>query len=204
MKKLMAVLILTTLAVACSEQATAPQSRTPALSADFTNNPDVGNGVIYRDTLMTAVCWTDPVNGLRVCHRTLPLPSGDCGDFEPIGGVSHQDIIQHGTDDHGAFRLIHTMMGEVWITVRDQRAAGNCYGRRLIAEGWGNFHLRDNDVLGIEPGTHNANAWSYSGEGMLTAPDGARVHYNGGQHFVGLVKDGVPLLVQARTFVNVR
>lgn len=185
MRSLFAVLLLATLVVACGDQATAPARQSPTLAANFMNNPDVGNGVVYRYETGFALCWTDPRNGLRVCHRTAQFPSGDCGAFDPIGGVSVQEVVAvPDLDDFFASEVVLNLMGRVWITVRDLNQAGACYGSLRVAEGWGNLHYTDNDEFGAGPGDRSANAWGFMAQGTLTASDGSAVPYSGHARYV--------------------
>jgi hypothetical protein len=71
MQKLLAGLAFLAVAAACHEQALAPVSETPAISADFTNNLDGGaDGLVHyidrRGDVRYSWCWTDPTNSLRV------------------------------------------------------------------------------------------------------------------------------------------
>jgi hypothetical protein len=176
-----AALLLATVVTACSDQATAPRSHTPAIAADFMNNPDVGNGVVYRYGSDFAVCWTDFSNGLRACHRTQQFPSGDCGAFDPIGGIGVQEVVAvSDPDDFFASEVVVNMMGRLWITVRDLNQAGTCYGAQRAAEGWGSFHYTDNDEFGPDPAGHSRNnAYGFMAQGPLTAADGSPVGYSG-------------------------
>lgn len=185
MRALVPALLLATLAAACSDHATAPRQPTPALSADFLNNPDVGNGVVYRYGTEFAICWTDFSNGLRVCHRTKQFPGGECGIFDPIGGISEQDVIAvSDPNDFFSNEVVANVMGNLWITVRDLTQPGNCYGARRVAEGWGSFHYTDNDVLSpFNPGDKSSDAFGYMAQGTLTASDGSPVLYNGHSRF---------------------
>lgn len=181
MRNLSAALLLVTLMAACSDQTTTPRPHTPAIAADFMNNPDVGNGVVYRYGSDFAVCWTDFSNGLRACHRTQQFPSGDCGAFDPIGGISEQEIVAiPDPDDFFSSEIIVNQMGRLWITVRDLNQVGNCYGAQRVAEGWGDFHYTDNDMFGSDPGEQGrSNAYGFMAQGDLWASDGSPVGYSG-------------------------
>lgn len=180
MRSLPALLLLATLGVACSDQATEPARQSPTLAANFMNNPDVGNGAVYRYGSEFAVCWTDFGNGLRACHRTQQFPAGDCGAFDPIGPIGVQDVVLvEDPDDFFASEIVSNAMGRVWMTVRDLNQAGTCYGALRVAEGWGEFHYTDNDVFGAQSGDPSTNAWGYMARGDLTASDGSPVAYNG-------------------------
>lgn len=181
MRQRFALFVVAALTAACGDQATAPSAHMPALAAGFMSNPDIGNGVIYRYGSDFAICWTDASNQLRACHRTQQLPGGDCGVFEPIGGIGEQDVVT--IDDPSDNEIKTNMMGKVWITVRDLSRAGTCYGALRVGEGWGTFHYTDNDLWGVDPnGARNTNAVTFRAEGNLTASDGSGVIYSGHRH----------------------
>jgi hypothetical protein len=162
---------------ACTEQApVAPIEDGPAF--DWMNNPDNGNLNIFRFSHGWRVCWTDPTNGLRVCHGTVPFgpdPQTECdiqGEGDP---VSHQDV---GLWSGDFFHQVHR--GETFVVIRDITTSGDCYGNALVAEGWGRLTANDNDIFGsTDP---NTNTWSFRGQGQLEATDGTKVHYNGVRH----------------------
>lgn len=171
-----AVIILALLAGACSEPATSPRT----VRADFMNNPDVGNGVVYRSGTEFAICWTDFSNGLRACQRTQQFPGGECGVFDPIGGVSDQEVFAV-VDPVNFFEseVKANVMGKMWITVRDLNHPGNCYGAARVAEGWGSLHYTDNDEFGADPTDPSVDAWGYMAHGVLTTSSGGTVMYDG-------------------------
>jgi hypothetical protein len=189
--------------IACTEPATAPPSASSRanLSSNF-GASDPANGVVYRYNEDVAVCWTDQGNGLRVCQRTEQFPSGDCGVFEPIGGVSRQDVVTL-TDpaDFFATQIKVNERGKVWITVRDLTQPGACYGAARVAEGWGTLHYTDNDYIGTDGANHNSNASTFRGEGTLTAIDGRTVRYDGHTHIV-FNPDRGPVTFQAEVNVH--
>lgn len=199
------VLATTLLVIACSGDPASPeqaleQARHPA--ASFMNNPDVDNGVVFRQGSEFAVCWTDPSNGLRVCHRTQQFPGGECGVFDPMGGIGHQQVLaREDLDNFFASEIVVNMMGTLWITVRDLTQPGNCHGARKVAEGWGRFHYRDNDSFGPDGARDRTNSWAFSGSGQLTAPDGSTVQYSGQSRFVFNFDRG---MVNSSATVNAR
>ena len=170
MRRLLAVLALGALVVACSERPTAPQPRTPAVAADFMNNPDNGNPRIYRTTEGTGACWTDPATGLRACHWSYALPDYGCGDLP--GSVTN---VQYIVPSDTARRIIANLKGSAWIKVRDTNAPGDCFGNQLVATGWGDLKYNDNNVVGVG----RQNAWSYVASGNLVTPTGQPVKYSG-------------------------
>jgi len=177
MRKLWLVLI-PMLAVACDQAPVAPSSQQVAVAPafDWMNNPDVGNLKVYRYEDAMAACWTDPTNGLRACHATVPLGGGgepDCGLQSPGDPGAWQEVL---VDDE-AFRTISNAAGEVWITIRDTGAPGECFGQALVAEGTGRMRYNDNDSYGA--GAHNANTWGFTATGSLLRPGGETLGYNG-------------------------
>jgi hypothetical protein len=162
---------------ACTEQApVAPIEDGPAFN--WMNNPDNGNFNIFRTEFHWRVCWTDPGNGLRVCHTTVPhseIPQTTCdiqGEGDP---VPYQDV------GIPPYDFLHALShGETWVVVRDGTTTGDCFGNALVAEGWGTLEHNDNDAFGsTDP---NANTWIFRGQGRLEATDGSTVHYNGVRH----------------------
>jgi len=177
MRKLWLVLI-PMLAVACDQAPVAPSSQQVAVAPafDWMNNPDVGNLKVYRYEDAMAACWTDPTNGLRACHATVPLGGGgepDCGLQDPADPGAWQQVL---VDDE-AFRVISQAVGRVWITIRNTGAAGECFDNALVAEGWGQMRYTDNDTYGA--GAHEANTWGFTATGNLQTPDAVSEAYSG-------------------------
>lgn len=157
----------------------APAVGTETALGKWDNNPDNGNPRIWRGPVHWATSWTDPGTGLRATHTTVPLGDPvetDCGLLELIDPIAHQDVI-FDPEDPTAGRVIHVVDDELWIIVRDVTQPGDCFGAKLIAEGYGDFHSNDNDVFfSVE---NNTNTWGHSGHGLLTTPDGGTLRYNG-------------------------
>lgn len=197
------LLLLTALTVACGEPSTAPRPAAPALNADFMNNPDVGNGVVFRSGSDFAICWTDFSNGLRVCQRTQAFPGGECGIFDPIGPVGEQDVVaRRDQADFFSSEVVVNLMGKMWITVRDLTQPGDCYGARRVAEGWGSLHYTDNDEFSpFNPGDKSTDAFGFMGQGSLTASDGSRVLYSGHARYA-LHPDGTATAVEQAVHVH--
>jgi hypothetical protein len=198
MRRMLAVLALGAVVVACSEQATAPQPRTPAIAADFMNNPDGGSPWHARyqwDNYLSI--WNNlPANTVRAYHTTFPLSQaigggtifgGDdavCGPTTSTSGLhlqeiahwdpdpAHMDPTQLWIDNGGA---------DVWIALVDRTRPGPCNTRPLIASGWGRLHYTDNNGSGMG---RNQDAWTFRAEGRLTTPSGEKVQYNGLMHCV--------------------
>lgn len=183
-----ALLFMAALAVGCTEQnaPTASDETLANLQLDFTNNPDNGNVRIFRGETHFVACWSDATNGLRACHGTLPLGGGtepDCGLQEEGDPIEFQDVGIFNPDDPFSSWIHEVVKGEVFITVRDLNQPGDCFGAKLVAEGWGDFMYVDNDIFGIGPEGNNANAWKFQGRGALETPDGSSVEYKGHAHF---------------------
>lgn len=187
MRKL-AFILVPLVVLACEREPVAPAQEAPAF--DFMNNPDNGNVRIYRVADNDfAVAWTDPRTNLRATHwsnRFVVTPG--CGDFEG-GPASRQEVGLFLPDDMFASQLRVNEKGPVWIIVRDLNQAGDCFGAKLVAEGWGQAHYTDNDAFFIGPEQPNANAWGFTGEGALTAPDGSTRRYAGHLRFT-VTNDG--------------
>lgn len=194
MRKLLLTFVPVLFLVACSQEPVAPalQAADVAPASDFMNNPDNGNLNIYREATGWRTCWTDPENGLRVCHATYPInaTTSACDIQSESDPISLQLA---GGWTHAYSEFLHAIIkGETFIVVRDTRTPGDCYGGTLVAEGWGNFVYTDNDIAGA--GVENANSWTNRGHGLLTAPDGSTVVYNGRIHFLYNPSQGLRLL----------
>ena len=165
----------------------ADQAVAEAPAFNWMNNPDNGNFKVYRDAFEHISCWTDPDNGLRVCHGTLPLgqvPEPDCGLQQAEAPASYQDVgWLDPAFDFCDFDIKAHLQGDVWITVRDETTPGDCYGDALVAEGWGKVRMNDNDAFGVEEDDPSTNVWSFRAQGKLTAVGGEKANYNGLAHF---------------------
>jgi len=175
--------LLPLLLVACAgREPVAPIDDGPSLN--WMNNTDNSNLKVYRFADQIAQCWTDPSNGLRACHATVPLGGGaepDCGLQENGDPLDWQQVeISNPTD--GRFQVVAT--GNVFITIRDPAQSGACFDKALVAEGWGTLKYVDNDSEGFAEGDKNADAWGYTARGDLTASDGSSVRYKGRLHQV--------------------
>jgi hypothetical protein len=171
--------------VACDRQLAPPDTHSPVLS--WMNNPYNGNLRITRFEDAFIVCWSDATNGLRACHSTIPLGDGtetDCGPQAELDPVQIQLVGLINEADLFASWLHQNAKGTLWITVRDLNQAGECFGNRLVAEGYGTLHNNDNDLFGAGPGDNNANAWRFAAQGQLATPQGGRVVYEGHNNFM--------------------
>lgn len=172
---------------------------------NWMNNPDNGNIRIARFQEHFATSWTDPRNGLRATHTTVPL--GNCGPQVELDPLDVQDVGLFIDGDEFFLSWLHrNMTGRLWVIVRDPSQPGTCFGNKLIAEGWGEMHYTDNDVFGAGPDDQNANAWGFAGRGTLTTPQGTQVRYNGHARFTftgRLDADGNPIFSHEQYVVNV-
>lgn len=195
---------------ACDRQPVAP-SNPDAPAYNWMNNPDNGNIRIARFQEHFATSWTDPRNGLRATHTTFPIPlfgepEPDCGPQVDLDELDVQDVGLLDFSDFFASWLRRNEKGRLWVIVRDMNQAGDCYGKKLIAEGWGEMHYTDNDLFGAGPDDRNANAWGFGGRGTLTTPQGMLVRYSGHARFTfngRLDADGNPIFSNEQYFVNV-
>lgn len=169
--------LLPLLLLACNEPAAPPAQSGPGIA--FLGSSGTADPRVYRYEDEFGVAWTDPGNGLRATHwssRFLVEPG--CGDFEG-GPIGYQEVGLINADDLFASQIRVNAMGAVWIIVRDLNQPGDCFGAKLVAEGWGRAHYTDNDAFGIGPEQPNTNAWGYMAEGVLVAPDGSTHQYAG-------------------------
>ena len=178
-----ALTLVPLLFLACDRELAAPAIAGAGHPAfNWMNNPDNGNFRIFRFQDGLFACWTDPATGLRACHATIPLGDGtepDCGLQTGADPADWQAVLA----DVDAFRIAINAVGRVWITVRDENNAGDCFDAALVAEGWGSMHYTDNDLFGTA--IHNANAWGFIATGNLTTTAGASAGYSGHARFRG-------------------
>ena len=177
-------------AVSCDQTLVEPaadQAVAEAPAFNWTNNPDNGNFKVYRDAFDHVSCWSDEESGLRACHGTIPLgaePEPDCGLQQAEAPLSYQDVGWLDPDDDFCdYDIKAHQQGAVWITIRDENMAGECFGNALVAEGWGKIRINDNDACGQEEDDPSANVWSFRAQGKLTAVGGETVNYNGLAHY---------------------
>lgn len=165
------------LALACGQEPVAPVAAGP--SANWMNNPDNGNVKILRYGWDWTISFTDPDNGLRATHTTVPLAPGQaCGPTGPVAMVEAQDVV-HGPLDLTSRWIEVGQAADIWIVVRDLNQPGNCYGRLLLAEGPGRMIYNDNDWYAFLATRANVNTYGQRGHGNLVAPDGRAMRYSG-------------------------
>jgi hypothetical protein len=208
MRKLMAALVLAALVVACTDQATAPeQQQTPAIAADFTNNPDGGGAVVDRwEQGNWFAFWrnmpTLPASTVRAYHTTFPLSwyygaawdDAVCGPANPTSGAHFQEVAHWDHFDPNDV-WIQNGVADVWIVLVDLTSSGPCAARPVIASGWGKMRYTDNNVTsawgGHAPGIQDT--WTFRAQGRLTmAATGRVVQYNGLYHCVVPMPFDVP------------
>jgi hypothetical protein len=167
---------------------------------------DGGSFRIERFQTDFAFSWTDPKNGLRATHTTRPIPfmgqpELDCGPQEQLDLIDGQEVGLTDFDDLFASWIHANLDGRLWVIVRDVTQPGDCYGAKLVAEGWGYIRYTDNDVFGVGDEDNNANAWGYSARGSLTTPSGAIVGYTGNFRATVTLEKG---FIQEQLAVNLR
>jgi len=190
--RVLGVALPVALLLACNDQATAPEANTPAITADFMNNPEPGPWpwVARYEFGLWVNHWSSPDGLVRAIHTTFPLSGTQpfatwgwddaiCGP--PGMGVMHLQEISHWDPTHWEDPMavwIENGIAEVWIVLvsRAPGATGPCGGRPVIASGWGRLHYNDNNGTGLG---RPQDAWSYRAEGRLTTPAGETVQYNG-------------------------
>ena len=184
MRRLLAVLALGAVVVACSEQATSPQPRTPAVAANFTNNPDGGGpNLLWRgfEGNNWNIVWTD--GHYIIAFFASPLLR--CGHQFPL-----QKIVSQYKGDIPEF--FHRLtMGTLNALVVDVTKPVDCtvpLGSGQFV-GWSEdarFTGSDNEVWTEQfPVVHDyANAWRSVYTAKLTAPDGGHAHVTGAIHCV--------------------
>ena len=185
---LLVVPLVLFVAMSCDQQPVEPPvgedvAVTPTL--DWMNNPDNGNEKLYRSYEHFVLCFSDDDLPLRACHGTVPLGFGtepDCGLQQEEAPTSYQDVGVIDWDEFFDSDFHKVQKGEVWVTIRDQSQAGDCFGDAVVAEGWASFVGTDNDIFGAGDDTHT-NSWSNTFVGQLMTPGGETVFYRGmGQH----------------------
>jgi len=177
------LLAIPLLVLACDREPLAP-ARSHEVAANYMNNPDNGNLHIWRNQYGgIAVGWTDPSSGLRAHHYTEPVVNGTCGTAGPTSALDWQEIVWPDSIDFYASRFIANARGEVYIIVMDRLTPGTCFGSQEVAEGWGTMHFLDTDEISWYPNDrHNVDSFGWSVHGVLTAPDGSSVRYDGRAH----------------------
>jgi hypothetical protein len=192
MRRFLAVLALGAVVAACSEQATSPSPRTPAIAANFMNNSDGGGPLIARYEYNNwSFAWFNPQRTIRAFHTTYPLSwdldaawdDAACGPTRTTSGMMRVQEISHWDPSHPdpLTRYINNgFVTDVWISLVDMTGVGPCWGGRLMASGWGRVHFNDNDVRNVT----GHDSWSLKADGILTTPDGDSLRYNGHIHGV--------------------
>ncbi len=179
MKKLLAVLTLGAVLVACSDQATAPQGRTPATPAFDIANAPPETGIVVRSAWNDILIWSVPAAGLEV------VMGADAAEFCELWD-------NWNGDPSPSFNSIMTWADKVLfdraLTVgKDAEAAtqvwpyadgtleGFCAmvlgGASPLATGTTRGVQFVSDIGGTGRGA-DLNHWSY--HGLLTRPDGSQ------------------------------
>ena len=179
MKRSLALLALGAVLVACSEQATSPQSATPVSPAFDIGNAPPQSGIVLRDGAPFFVLWGFPSE-----------------DFEVALGVDAREFCAGWPDPWGAeFSIVPRADKELV-----DRLMSRFQGRDVTTGVWP-YGYRDPAIFcaqvngGAEPFATGvtrvsqfASDWNYSGgqrwvdnitsHGFLTRPDGSRAVFN--------------------------
>ena len=182
--KLVALAVPLAFLVACKDQPSAPQAAVlpnRAVAADYTNNLLGGGPWTIRGEADTAAYgWFNEDGTVLAIHTTFPLTDQPaCG--WPGRGSWHWQVLAHFDTtfvDPATRDIGHSIM-DAGIVLLDMTSPGPCMGQAVIASGRGKMHYNDNNGGGNS--AYN-DAFSYRGEGTLTAPGGAKVNYNGLWH----------------------
>ena len=184
MRRLLAVLALGAVVSACSEQATAPKTNTPAIAANFMNNPDNGNPKIGR--FGGSYWWIEWTDGrYDALHITGPTAHPNvCGTDQQF--FTESQVVWPNQEEWWT-SIVHSHdTGVLWVILRDRQTPGPCGGLALVAQGPASFRAIYTDVLsgwwGVENGRKNSWVETFQSEGDLTTPTGETVRYNGHLH----------------------
>lgn len=167
-------LVLSALAVSCTDQPTGTQG--PAVAApllNFMNNPDNGNPKIWRYEDFAFLVIYDSDSPLAAVHSSFPSCGGE---LQP---VSVQEIVDNPNDPFSDQVRQLLQADGINIFVVDLSAPGGCFGYDLVASGTGNLVNTDNDFFAFVHDNPNSNAFGFTAQGRLTSPGGDRVSYNG-------------------------
>ncbi|MDH3479493.1 MAG: hypothetical protein OEO20_14445 [Gemmatimonadota bacterium] len=194
-------LLLPLLFVACTDtQPLAPIEDGPVFN--WMNNPDNGNLQINRFMDHFAVSWTDPRNGLRATHTTYPIEDEpDCGPQELLDDlVDYQDVGVYEDDILVSWLRSVYDGADLWLIIRDETQAGDCYGNLLIGQGTTRIHGTDNDVFAWYEGSTrmNNNSYGWTAHGELTTVGGEVLDYQGVYRDVWDPQTGMPIHTTAK------
>ena len=176
MRRLLAVLALGAVVVACSEQATNPQTRTAAIApmSDISNAP-AQSGIVVRYGFPTGVIWEDASTGLVAWMGTDAYAL--CADHvdDPWNAdwsiVTYADRVRFGQfmGELGQARDVPTQVFEYGGGHLPEMCASVLAGAELLASG-------------VSQGTQVFDRdWStgiFSYHGILTRPDGSRAVFH--------------------------
>jgi hypothetical protein len=189
--KVLGVALPVAFLVACSEQASAPETNTPAVTANWMNNPDNGNPRFMRtDGSVWWISWDD--GRYEAWHVSGPGGAGMngavCGRGPDWPYSTQSQMVWPGPADQDWWNsLSHSRdMGDLWVVILDTQTPGPCLGMAVAAQGAGSFRATYTDVLsgwwGLENGRPNSWVATFQSEGNLTTPTGKAVRYNGHLH----------------------
>lgn len=175
------------LLVACKDQPSAPRQQTPAIAADFMNNPDNGNPRIWRyGNSVWWIYWEDGRYG--AWHISGPYRIGmDPAVCGPDHGYFTEGQIVWPEQEEWWTSIVHSHdMGDLWVVILDKETPGDCLGKAVVAQGPATFRAIYTDAgdawFGIDNGRANSSIMNFASEGDLTTPAGGTVRYNGHLH----------------------
>lgn len=199
MRKLLAVLALGALVIACSEQSTSPQAGTANAPTFNISNAPSQSGIVVRSGFYDILIWGVPSAGLEVMMGAdaaafCTLWNGGVGDPSPsfVSVMTYADkvlfdrVLTVGQDREVATQVWPYASGglEGFCTMvlggAEPLATGVTRGVQFFSDLGGTGHGAD------------VNFWDY--HGLLTRPDGGQAVFSFQMHWL----QGVPTRVTAR------
>ena len=184
--RVLGVALPVALLVACNDQATAPEANTPAVAANFMNNPDNGNLKITRvGGSYWWIAWDD--GRYEAWHITGPGGAGMdpavCGRGPDWPYFTASQMVWPNQEEWWT-SIVHSHdIGELWVVILDTQTPGDCLGMAAVAQGPARFQAIYTDVLsgwfGFENGRANSWVANFKSNGDLTDPTGRTVRYSG-------------------------
>lgn len=197
MRRLLAVLALGALVVACSEQATFPQTETPATAPTFDiSNAPPQTGVVLRAAYPTILIWGVPAAGLEVALHADGREF--CQQYPDNIDPSTWSIMTFA--DKVLFDRIlttgqaHDVPTQVWPYSGEETPESFCAMVLGGAEPLATGVTRGSQFYSDLNGTGNgADIWLWNYHGLLTRPDGSQAVFSFQVHW----RQGAPTRVSA-------